>query len=122
MEASQLQRVLDAHHLACGAIIVANGELVARVGDFTSFGNVDLVSALLGPYGSSQETFASVQDSESPPRMWTQGDAFALAMRVRDKVAVVFGEKRGGTRSQYELSKAVGQCIADEVNRLGGSA
>jgi hypothetical protein len=44
MEA-RLQRVLDAHRLACGAIISASGEVVARVGEFDAFASVGLVFA-----------------------------------------------------------------------------
>jgi len=37
--------------LPCGAVIAANGDVVARAGDFAAFASAGLVSALLGPYG-----------------------------------------------------------------------
>src|SRR5262249_14418577 len=74
----RLRRVLDAHGLPYGAVIAANGDVVARAGDLAAFGGTGLVSALLGPYGSAKGTFAGLA-GRPLPQMWRQGDAFAFA-------------------------------------------
>lgn len=109
----RLQRVLDAHHLPCGAVIAASGEIVARAGDFLAFGSAGLVSAMLGPYGSAEATYHLVQDPEQiKPVMWGQGSEFAFLDRAGELVVVVFDRDRGDIL--YELSRLVGQSIAAE--------
>ena len=114
MEA-RLQRVLDAHHLPCGAVIAATGDVLVRVGDFAAFESDGLVPTLLGPYGSAEATFDSVQgDERLLPRMWAQDDEFAFVDRANELVIVVFGREGGDARAQYDLSKAVRRSIAVE--------
>jgi hypothetical protein len=114
----KLQRVLNAHHLACGAVIAPGGEVVARAGDFDGFGSAGLVSAMLGPRGSAEATYHSVQDPEQiKPVIWGQGNEFAFLDCAGDLVVVVFGRNRGNVSDQYALSQQVGQSIATEFGK-----
>ena len=107
----RLRRVLSAHQLACGALVTASGEIVARVGDFDAFGSAGLVAALLGNGGASKAMFDSLR-GQRLPRIWAQGNEFALVDKPAEEIAVVaFGCDVDASR-QYELSKAFGQSIA----------
>lgn len=107
-----LQRVLNAHNLACGAMISSTGTIVSRVGDVTEFDDSGLVSALLGPHGSPQTTYNSVQgDNVLLPRIWAQGEEVAFVDRVGEWVLVVFGRRIGDAASQYALSRLLHRTI-----------
>src|SRR5262249_41380054 len=112
--AERLQRVLDAHSLPCGTAVAASGELLARAGDFESFGSAGLVSALLGPYGSADATFASLQGAVLP-QIWGQGAEFAFLFKPSPGLmVVVFGRSRQDVLAQVEMAKAVGHSIDQE--------
>jgi hypothetical protein len=103
----RLRQVLDAHGLPYGAVIAANGDLVARAGDFATFTGSGLLSALLGPYGSAKGTFAGLA-GRPLPQMWRQGDAFAFAdLPSAELAVVVFGRGRPPILDKVALSKAV---------------
>lgn len=111
----QLQRVLDAHRLPCGAVIARSGKVVARAGDFDAFASAGLVSAMLGPYGSAEATFHTVNSPERiKPVMWSQDAEFAFLDCAGEVVVVVFGRDRGDVHARYALSRLVGQSIAAE--------
>ena len=77
----QLQRILDAHCLPCGAVIAPAGNVVALAGDFDSFSSAGLVSAMLGPYGSAEATYHTVQDPHQiKPMIWCQGSQVGQAV------------------------------------------
>jgi hypothetical protein len=87
-----LQRLLDEHRLSCGAVIAANGEVVARAGDFDAFAATGLVAAILGPYGSAEATYQLVQNPHRVMRaIWVQGSDFAFLDCAGEMVVVVFG-------------------------------
>jgi hypothetical protein len=104
-----VQRVIAAHGLHCGALIDQSGVVVVHVGDFHTYGNEGLVSALLGPYGDPAATFGMLE-SQLLPRMMGQGQHFAFVDRVGENfAAVVFGfaKERRDAVSEYQLSQAV---------------
>ena len=111
----RLRRVLDAHRLPCGAIIGPEAEVVAQAGDFVAFASAGLVSAILGPYGSTKSTYSLVQDSQQiKPVMWGQGGEFAFLDRAGELVVVVFGRDGGDAYARYALSRLVSESIAVE--------
>ena len=64
----QLQRVLDANCLPCGAVIAPTGEVIARAGDFDGFAGAGLVSDMLGPKGSAAATYHLVKNPSRASR------------------------------------------------------
>ena len=107
-----LRRVLVAHSLPCGAVIAASGEVVARVGDYETFGSTGLVSTLLGPDGLPAATLADLAE-QAAPELWEQDDEFAVVDQpAPDRAVVVFGRGRGGSAVELlRLSQEVGRTI-----------
>jgi hypothetical protein len=107
----RLQQILDAHELPCGATIDATGKVAAEAGDFIAFASDGLVSTLLGPYGSARETLASLE-GQLLPRMWSQGDEYAIVDLATEELAVVvFGRGRLSAPERWAMSKAVSASI-----------
>ncbi len=99
--AAQLQRVLDAYNLTFGAVISSTGNVVSRGSDASKLDDTGLVSALLGPRGSAEETYNSFQgDNVVLSRMWTQGEEVAFVDRVGRCVSPDFELKKRVTRMQ----------------------
>jgi hypothetical protein len=91
-------------------VIAASGEVVARVGDFETFGSAGLVSTLLGPDGPPTAMLADLAE-RAAPELWEQDDEFAVVdLAAPDHVVVVFG--RGCDGSTVELLR-----LAQEVGR-----
>ena len=113
MEAG-LQRVLVAHSLPCGAVIAASGVVVARVGDYETFGSAGLVSTLLGPDGLPAATLADLAE-QAAPELWEQDNEFAVVDQpAPDRAVVVFGRGCGGsTVERLRLAQEVGRTIRD---------
>ena len=87
-----------------------------RAGDFTRLKTGGLVSGLLGPYGSAQATFASL-DGQILPKMWAQGKVFAFVDKLGlERAVVVFGQGKQSAIDQYHLSRRVGETIAIEFS------
>jgi hypothetical protein len=104
----RLASVLKMHDLHCGALVEESGAIAIRVGDFESYGDEGLVSALLGPYGDPAATFGMIQEPILP-RIVGQGQYFAFVDRVGGFAAVVFGrtDGRSDVTTLFLLSRAV---------------
>lgn len=114
---AKLMRVLEAHNLTCGAIIIGSGTVIARVGDFTEFSNNGLATTLMGD--ASKATYDAVQSAPLRPCLWSQGSKFAILDSVGDlAVVVVFGQNQLDANSTYTFSKQVAKSIAFEFGEL----
>ena len=92
IEATDLEAVVEAEDLAFAAAIDSAGLRLAESGDQADCPAPELVSALLGPYGDSRETFGSVE-GQILPRIWSQGAGMAYVDRPEPEVVVVFFDK-----------------------------
>jgi hypothetical protein len=114
-----LKVALAAHDLVCGAVISSDGDIPSRAGDFAALETQGLPSAPLGPYGSAQATFASIE-GQLLPRIWAQGRAFAFVDRVDIHLAaVVFAQGWQDVVEQFRLSKRVSHSIRTEFGGVG---
>lgn len=112
-----LCRVLKTHGLVCGAIISAEGQILLRIGDYSTLEASGLASTLLGPYGSARATFDSLE-GQLLPQIWAQGRVFAFADRWSTNLAVsVFGQSPLDAVEQCNLSQRVSQSISVEFGR-----
>lgn len=114
-----LERALAAHDLVCGAVISSDRDVPSRAGDFAALETQGLPSALLGPYGSAQATFASLEGQLLPKR-WAQGRGFAFVDKVDvDLAAVFFGQGSQDVVEQFRLSKRGSHSIRTEFGGVG---
>jgi hypothetical protein len=125
-----LEEVLRSERLACGAVIDEFGQVLSRAGDFESYPAPGLVSSALGPSGTPQATWASL-DGQPLPQIWADGECFAFIDRPTPTLAfVLFGvpvrsrlaflRPRSGEHEVYSLlehSKRVGRRLRDAVAR-----
>jgi hypothetical protein len=88
-DVERLRRTLEAHGLSYGVLIDSSGNITAQAGAFSE--SVDLIFALLGPYGSPKATFEAL-DGQFLPQQWVQGDVSAFVDKPEPNLAVaVFG-------------------------------
>ena len=86
-----LGEVLQDERLCCGAVIDEFGQVLIRVGDFESYPAPSLVSSLLGPSGTPQAAYASLE-GQPLPQIWGEGRYFAFIDRPMPGIAfVLFG-------------------------------
>jgi hypothetical protein len=131
MELSQiLGEVLQAERLLCGAVIDEFGQILARAGDFESYPAPGLVSSILGPSGTPQAAYASLE-GQSLPQIWAEGPYYAFIDRPMPGTAfVLFGvparsglgflRPRSGeheARTLLEHSKSVGRRLREALAR-----
>jgi hypothetical protein len=95
-------------------VIAASGVVVARVGDYETFGSAGLVSTLLGPDGPPAAMLPDLAE-RAAPELWEQDDEFAVVdLAAPDHAVVVFGRGCGGsTVERLRLAQEVGRTIRE---------
>jgi hypothetical protein len=95
-------------------VIAASDEVVARVGDYETFGSAGLVSTLLSTDGPPAAMFADLVE-RAAPELWEQDDEFAVVDQLApDRAVVVFGRGCGvSTVELLRLAQEVGRTIRE---------
>ena len=112
----KLTAVLSAHGLDCGAVVNANGEVLARVGDFGPFIQTGFADTYLA---EPKATFAALQ-CQVLPAFTARGDQFVL----RDKptatlMVLLFGQGVRSVMQQFKLSREVREAAVREFEGVG---
>jgi hypothetical protein len=107
-----LTAVLRDYDLGAGMVVAADGSTIAQVGHPGSVGCDGLMSALVGPYGDARVTFESL-DGQLLPRMWAQGDSFAIVDKPSAAFMVIVFGRGISAIEQYHLSKRVSAAIGE---------
>jgi hypothetical protein len=121
--AEGMQRLLSIHQqFVCAAAIDAEGNIVAQIGDFETFGSKGLISSLLGPLGSPRDTFGSLAGDHLRPRSMRQGEEIAFYDYAGDRLAVVIiGRCEHSVGAHAKLWKEIGNSFAVTFPQRGKS-
>ena len=119
-----LARMLSANGLLYGVIATSGGELLAEAGDPRRLRYYPgIVSALLGPQGSPQATYAMLEGAILP-QGYAQGEDYAILDRPRDGIlAILFGRHepvpRRNAVEQYQWARQLGEELRARLPAAG---
>ena len=114
--AEKLRAILSNHGLDCGAVVNANGEMLAQVGDFAPF----IQTGFAEPYlADPKATFAALQ-CQVLPAFTARGSQFVLRDKPNAKLMVLlFGQGVRSAMQQFKLSREVRESALRELESIG---
>ena len=109
--AERLTTILASHSLDCGAIVNANGEVLAKAGDFEPC----LQSGFADTYlADLKVTFAALQ-CQILPAFTARADQFVLRDKAnRELMVIFFGHGVRSAMQQFKLSREVHEAVLRE--------
>ena len=109
--AEKLSAILATHALECGAIVNANGEVLAKVGDFEAFSQTGFADTYLA---DPKVTFAALQ-CQVLPAFTARADQFVLRDKPnRELMVIFFGRGVRSAMQQFKLSREVHEAVLRE--------